>query len=284
MFYAFVHVRKTGGSTLDTILRQSFGLQHFRLRLGKKRSLHPAATAEEIRRCQRVYWQMKSISGHGVVPFSNLDTLNENVRFYTILRDPLHRCASDYQFRVDRGGLKQPFEEWIQTGFARNRHVMKLAGVESADAAIEMIERRIGFVALMERFDESLLLWKQWLDDDKLDIRYSRKNGAKHSGIKRELLSNPRQRELLQEANEEDQKLYDYVRRNVYRRQVVAYNGSLERDVREFVANNYPRPVFPRQLVSTAVRECVYKPLASKLRNKKNATAETKSDSALAAA
>ena len=175
---AFVHIRKTGGSTVDMILRQSFGAGHFRIRLGRQRSANPIATANEIRRCRWIYWKMKCISGHGIVPHSDLDSLDPSLRYFTFLREPLTRCASDYQFRVVRGGLKQPFREWIRSDIATNQQTLKIAGVPSADAAIDVLRNKIGFVGLLERFEESLVLFEKWAADPSLDIRYRAKNVA----------------------------------------------------------------------------------------------------------
>jgi hypothetical protein len=260
---AFIHIRKTGGSTVNTILRQSFGTRHFEVRLGKARSLHPVVTREEVRRCRWIYPRLASIAGHGVVPFGDLRELDGNMRFFTFLRQPLERCASDYQFRVQRGGLRQPFDEWINTGFARNRQTLKLAGVESATTAIGVLQDRVGFVGLLERFPESLIMWKKWCDTPALDIRFRRKNVAKQDTIKRQLLTDERSRAKLIAANEEDLRLYAHVVDRVFPRQIAEFGDGLDEAVQTFVDSNSPRPLYPRQLASMFVRELLYKPFSS---------------------
>lgn len=267
---AFVHIRKTGGSTVDMILRQSFGAGHFRVRLGRERSTNPIATAGEIRRCRWIYWKMKCISGHGIVPHSDLDSLDPQLRYFTFLREPLTRCASEYQFRVLRGGLKQPFREWIRSELAANRQTVKIAGVASAEAAIEMLRRKIGFVGLLERFEESLVLFQQWARDPSLDIRYQAKNVSGNSSLKRQLLSSPETLDLLREVNQEDLKLYRYVVDEHFAGLIDGYRGDLKKAVRQFRASNNPPPILPRQLGSMLLREVVYKPLANVLRNSAN--------------
>ncbi len=267
---AFVHIRKTGGSTIDMILRQSFGSSHFRIRLGRKRSSNPIATATEIRRCRWIYWKMKCISGHGIVPHSDLDSLERQIRYFTFLREPLTRCASDYQFRVTRGGLKKPFHEWVRSEIAANQQTLKIAGVPSAEAAIEMIRSKIGFVGVLERFEESLVLFEQWAKEPSLDIRYRAKNVAANSRLKRQLLSNPQTLGLLREANQEDLKLYRYVVDEHLVEATKAYQGDLKKAVGRFREANDPPPVLPRQLGSMLLREVVYKPLANMLRNPAN--------------
>ena len=267
---AFVHIRKTAGSTVDTILRQSFGVRHCRVRHGKKRAANPVIVADELQRCRWVYWGMECVSGHGIVPHSDLETLYPNIRYFTFLREPLARCASDYQFRLQRGGMTRSFDEWIETDIARNHQTKKIGGADNAETAIEILNSRMGFVGIGERFNESIVIFKRWVADPRLDIRYKSKNVAKDSSIKKRLLNNPATRAMLIAANEEDLKLYQYVRDTVFPKQIAEYGESFQDDVREFEADNDPLPVLPRQLFSILVRELVYKPLAPALRNRSN--------------
>jgi hypothetical protein len=267
---AFIHIRKTAGSTIDMILRQSFGMRHCRVRHGRRRAGRPVIAAREVRRCRWVYWGLECVSGHGIVPYSDLPALDNGMQYFTWLREPLTRCASDYQFRVVRGGLQQPFDEWINTDVARNQQTKKLAGTEDAAAAIEILEKRVGFVGLVERFDESLVMLRRWYQPRHLDIRYASKNVASDSSHKRRLLSQPATREKLADANREDLKLYQYVLEHTSPKQIRDYGAALQADVSEFVASNNPLPVLPRQLPSMLLREAVYKPLAPLLRDKSN--------------
>jgi len=267
---AFIHIRKTAGSTVDMILRQSFGVRHCCVRHGKQRAANPIIAADELQRCRWVYWGMESVSGHGIVPHSNLDTRYPGIRYFTFLREPLARCASDYQFRVQRGGMTRPFDEWIETEVARNQQTKKIGGAENADAAVDMLRTRVGFVGIVERFNDSIVMFRRWAADTRVDIRYESKNVARDSSIKKELLSDPTSRAKLLAANEEDLKLYQHVLDAVFPRQVADYGEGLARDVQQFEHENDPLPVLPRQLFSIFVREIIYKPLAPALRNRTN--------------
>ncbi|HUS40636.1 MAG TPA: sulfotransferase family 2 domain-containing protein [Pirellulales bacterium] len=267
---AFIHIRKTAGSTIDMVFRQSFGMGHCCVRHHRARAAAPVITAAELDRCRWIYRRMKTVSGHGIVPYSDLHLADPEIRFFTFLRDPIARCASDYQFRVQRGGMRMPFERWITTDIARNQQTKKLAAVEDAAAAIASFDSRISFVGLVERFNASLVLLRKWSQIPQLDIRYRSKNVAKDVSIKDRLLNGPDTREMLIEANQEDQKLYDYVAEEVYPRQVQAYGESLAADVQLFEATNAPLPVYPRQLMSMLLRELVYKPLVPVIHDKTN--------------
>ena len=268
----FIHIRKTAGSTIDMILRQSFGMRHCRVRHGRKRAGQPVVAAREIQRCRWVYWGLQSVSGHGIVPHSDLETLGANIQYFTFLREPLRRCASDYQFRVNRGGLRQPFDQWILTENARNQHTKKICGMEHAESAIEILQQRLGFVGLVEQFDASLVMLRSWYQGRSLDIRYASKNVSSDSSLKNRLLTNPTSLAQLREANAEDLKLYRYACDHIFAKQLSDYGPSLQQDLRDFQQFNQPLPVLPRQLPSMLLREVVYKPLAPLLRNRHNFT------------
>ncbi len=267
---AFVHVRKTGGSTVDTILRQSFLGRHLRVRLGPDRALNPVASAREIARCRLVYWRLRCVSGHGIVPYADLQERYPNIRFFTFLREPLARCASDYQFRVVRGGLKTPFEQWIRSEYADNQQTRKLAGVPDANLAIQMLNQRVRFVGVLESFNESLVRLARWAEPSKLDIRYRAKNVASNNSLKKRLLADPKTRAMLAAANGEDVKLYQFVVNEYLPKSRREYGPQLAEDVATFVRNNRPLPVYPRQLPSMLAREVIYKPLAPLLRDRCN--------------
>ncbi len=247
-------------------------MRHCGIRVRKSRWQQPIISAREVLRCQYIYPRLSSISGHGIVPCGDLADVFPDIRFFTFLREPLDRCASDYQFRRRRGGLKVTFEDWIQTPLARNHQTRQLCGREDANLAIAVLESRVGFVGLVERFHPSLVMFSRWCNDCRLDIRHRSKNVAHDSSIKHELLTNLNSRRQLIEANREDLRLYDYVLTQYFPRQEADFGPRLNSDVKAFEAFNVPRPVYPRQALSTLVREFIYKPLAPWLSDRQNTT------------
>ncbi len=181
------------------------------------------------------------------------------------MREPLVRCASEYQYLVERDGLKNSFDEWIESDRARNCMTRRICGEQDANKAIAVVNGWIGFVGLVERFDQSLVLLRQWLGDPVLDIRYRSKNVMRDSSLKHRLLGDAASRKKLVAANQQDIELYRYVTEQIYPEQVRRYGPGLAADVRHFGATNRrPRP-YPRQLASMLVREMIYKPLARTL-------------------
>jgi len=208
-----------------------------------------------------IYPQLSSISGHGLVPWSDVVVQQPDLRFFTFLRSPLERCASEYQNLVSRGDLRWTFESWIQSPSSRNHQVRQLCGYEDAQTAIEMIQGRLGFVGLTERFDESLVLFRRWANDERLDIRYSSKHITRDSRIRMQLLRNLETRRLLLDANREDLKLHAFVEQTLFPSQIDDYGPRFEMDVEAFAAFNVPPPVFPQQLPSMILRNVIHRPL-----------------------
>jgi hypothetical protein len=261
---AYIHVMKTGGQTMCDILRQSFPGRHCDLQV------KGVATADDLRYAKRFYPGLRSIAGHGVVPLSNLGEACGSIRFFAFLRDPVERCVSHYQYRRNKDELSD-FEPWLekfanyQTRFLSRTNSQQdpWAVAPDADRAIEAIEQRVGFVGLQERFDESLVMLRRWVDDPEFDIEYRSRNVATKSAVRKQLLGDLRTVELIRAHHAEDEKLYRYVRDTVYPRQVAQYGPGLDGDL-DALRAKLPAPqrrVVARALASVK-RGLIYKPLA----------------------
>ena len=209
----FVHVNKTGGSTVKFILRNSFGLGHCQVS-----SLDPegVCTGGDVRFARRVYFGLKSISGHHLVhPTAHID---EPILYFTFLREPLERCASHYQHvkrARRRKGKDISLEEFLALPRMNNLQVKKIAGGPDLDEAKRELAENYFFVGLVERFAQSVALLGR-LCPYKLDLRYVRLHVAKDNTAKREALADPGSRKRLEAANELDRELYAYARDELY--------------------------------------------------------------------
>lgn len=261
---ANIHVMKTGGQTMCDILRQSFPGRHCDLQA------KGVATADDLRFARRFYPRLRSIAGHNVVPLSNLAEACDSIRYFAFLRDPLERCVSHYQYRRNKDEVSE-FEPWLerfanyQVRFLCRTHTDRdpWAIEASAERAIETLERHVGFVGLQERFDESLVLLRRWVADQRLDIEYRSRNVARSTGVRERLLGDARTVSMIEAHHVHDAKLYRYVREVVYPRQVRSYGAGLAADV-EALKRRLPAPqrrVLARALASMK-RGLLYKPLA----------------------
>jgi hypothetical protein len=135
-----------------------------------------------------------------------------------------------------------------------------VAGAADADSAIRIIKDKNIFIGLTERFDESMLLLKG-LRANNLNISYRRVNVATDNTIAQKILSNESTRQMLIEANQVDQELYDFVTQELYPHYQREYGSSLEKDVAQYQQtreNNFNQ----WNLTMSRVKQfMVYKPL-----------------------
>jgi len=250
---AQIHIQKTAGQTIRAILRKSFGPAHCDLIEGHD------CLADNLKWTARCYRRPRSIAGHAVRPGPVFREHFPEARYYTFLRAPLARCVSHYQYILQRGSRYHPFREWVEAN--ADYQTRRLAGEPNGDKAIEVLETTVGFVGLVERFNESLVLWRKWTGEPGVDIGYRSVNVARSNAVKANVLASAQNRELIGELNREDEKLYRYVVEKCYPQQVAAYGDALEADVRSFeVALTAAKNWSWLGLLGKAKRDLLYKP------------------------
>ncbi len=227
----FVHMHKTGGTTVSHILRNSYGLAHCQVEPWHARWTGSPFSTHDLQRLRKIYPNLKSIAGHRITAYVDLQETGTEFKYFTFMRDPLKLCASRFQFKVNISQKKNiDFEEWIQKDWPRNHQTKWIAGEADVDKAIRIIQAKNIFVGLTERFDESMLLLKALLANE-LNISYRRVNVARDNTIKDSLLSNENTKQMLIEAQQEDLELYNYVRLELYPSFQQKYGPLLEADV-----------------------------------------------------
>jgi hypothetical protein len=278
--YAFVHIERTAGSTVNAILRRSFGTGHcdIRLPLTSRRGDRPQhqldrrvlVDAEGLRRVRRVYRHLKGIAGHNVKPYGDLSVSIPDIRFFTFVRDPAARLRSHFLNArlVDHG--PRGFDRWIAATWVHNWQTKMIAGEPNAQKAIELLSTRVEFVGLTERFDESVLMLGQWLQEPGFRPEYRRINQLRDKRLPHEVVRLHRDtryldadpaRARIQEAIAEDQKVYDFVAATIFPRQLAAYHGTLKSDLQSLQQRNRCAGRLAEPIWSSVVRNYVYKPL-----------------------
>ena len=238
---AFIHVAKTGGRTVETMLRNTFGAGFCHAE--PWRDLLPTGSAggsftvpkyeeADFRRLKRLCPWMRCVGGHAVTLWSGVDRL-QPTRYFAFLRDPLTRGASHFQFHQRSDPHPLPWDEWVQWSVHHNHQVKMFSRDCDIDQAIEAIEQRGVFVGLMERFDESLLLLQRLVAPE-LDLNYVRTNTANNGSIAGELLADPAKRAQMGEMYKLDQILYDYVQTTLFPRFQREYGDGLAQAVADF--------------------------------------------------
>ena len=267
---AIAHIHKTAGTTLSAALKAAFGGRY--CLVTSRDPWGPHLSAAEVRSMRTVYPNLEVLMGHDVRPTGDLHEAWPDLSYATFVRDPVVRCASHYQYDVQRGRVDLPFEEWITHDVSPNRQVRHLAGAHATGAdAVRLLEERVDFVGVTEHFDASLVMMAAFYGFSRL--AYVRKWSAPNDDIKRRLLDDPKTRALLEEANREDMVLYRHVLDEVLPRQEAAYGPALEADVAAFrEANGSLRPrdlyLSPRYAWYVAKWRFGYQPWVDRVRDR----------------
>lgn len=232
-----VHISRTGGSTLNHILRSSFGTRHCPVEPWDSRWGAEPFTVADLRRLRKLYPNLKSIAGHRLYGYVDLEDQGIGAAYFAMVRDPLKACASRFQHKVEHTGKDlSEFDAWIRKDWVRNRHVRAIAGTEDVRDAIRVIREKRIFMGLTERYDASMLLLKRLVAPD-LNISYEPVNVSSKRTVSQKLLSEPSYREKITEAQSADLELYSYVKEQLWPEYEQEYQGDLEADVEAFAAD-----------------------------------------------
>lgn len=224
---AFVHLMKTGGQTMRAILRKNFGAGHCDMLLFEE------TRPRDWRWIQLCYPRLASISGHGMVTgLADFEQRFPRARYFTILRNPIDRAISHYQFLLNGGHHVPAFSDWLREN--ANYMTRKLAGEINAEKAIETLEEKIGFVGFVETYDESLVMWKRWVDAPSLDITYQSVNRARSDQVRNEILTGETSREKIAALHEADLQVWNHAFSTIKERQRQEYGATLQADLEEF--------------------------------------------------
>lgn len=264
IMYAFIHIPKTAGTTMRALLRRSFGPRHLDIRPPMhKRASKAWISAEDLRKAQRVYPFLDGICGHRVTPFSGLEKRHPDLQYFTFLRDPLQRFVSDFlgshRHRLEQCS-KEDLDRFCADSEERNVQTRWLCGSENPGEAIRIMEKKVGFVGLTEQFDESLVMFSTWLDNDRLQDSYLRKNTGSGK-IAWPILEDPDLRARVEEANTADIEVYRYATKIIFPGQAKAYGPGLEQDVEALRRRNANFTESREPVWGEIKRNCIYKPL-----------------------
>ena len=229
---AFIHVAKTGGRTIELILRNTYGVGYAHAepwRQPDPERVIPKYDPEDLRRLLRIWPGIRAIGGHAVALWSDFDR-ERPVRWFAFLREPLKRAASHYQFHATTERRPRGFEDWLAWDVPRDHQVRAFSRRIDVAEAIAAIEEKQVFIGLLERFDESLLLLQRLVAPE-LRLGYRRQNIAADNTLAKDLLADPRKSELLADLHRQEFRLYDHVVNEIYPRQVAAYGPGLAEDL-----------------------------------------------------
>jgi hypothetical protein len=214
----FLHIPRTAGSTLGTILRRNFPQEQRCVRLNTLDKPF-AETLESISLEKRS--SLRLVAGH--LPYGVHRHIPRPCDYITIMRDPVDRVISVYKLILakrnhmlhdqvvrSRVSLEQYVESGMDQGQTENSQTRQLSGRQFGvvDAtSLDEAKRNLNtfaLVGLTERFEETIALLRRTFG-----LRtsfYLTKN------VLPPLEVSQRARELLQERNDLDLELYEFAR------------------------------------------------------------------------
>lgn len=259
MLYGYSHISKTGGTTLLTILRSSFGAAHCDIEpwLSKHHSF--TFDHQDLAKLYRIYPALKSVNGHHFHPYHSYEDITP-VRYYTYIREPLSRCLSEYQYQTSQRGKNWSLDDYIN-GSGSNAQCRFLSGAEDSDAAIGIVKQKNIVCGLTERFDESLLLLNKLVFSGTLNCNYQRQKSAPNQSIRNAISNDEEAIHRIKEHNSEDYKLYHFVKDSLYPQQQTQYGDSLPTDLANFRASLTQQDFNHLNIMTNRVyRNLIYKP------------------------
>lgn len=261
MLLAFIHIEKTGGTTLNQVLRRNFLFRFVDVRPLSSASDGEFRTAD-LEKYRRINPFIAAISGHAISPIHASSADWPAIRCITLLRDPAKRYVSQYLYFVRIGKCRRGFERFLEQDEFANFQTRKLAGNGNVDEAIASLKSM--FVAgAVEEFDAFLLRLRNSLRPRFLDPRYVVKNVG-DSRTATDILN--RFRFQIEERNLKDRLLYQYLIEDLVPRANANYDGDLATDLREFKERNLGFRLGIRDYLDFAVRKFYYEPVSGIMR------------------
>jgi hypothetical protein len=268
-FFAFVHIERTGGMTLNHILRRIFFLQKVEVRPFSKTS-SKIFCAKDLKRILLVNPFIRCISGHTIRALSDLRKIVPNIKFITIVRKPIERYISHYLYL--KYWLKNfySFEEFIRNQAYSNLQTKIIAGEDSYYRAKTVLSDYFWLVGTTENFNEFLMLLQKEFELKISYLNYKRQNTSlqKNAKSKNEFEKiYSKYFEDIKERNKNDIELYNYARNEISLRQKNNYGSEFEIDFKNFQSLlNQNKPKMIRSYVDYIIRKTYYEPIFGTIR------------------
>lgn len=227
---------------------------------------HGVFGARDLRASLKLNPAVECISGHAVHPYSDLDSVVDDVRYFTTLRDPVERCISAYFYGREVRNRTFTFEEHLRTESKNNIQTRWIAGEPDLEAAKQILSERVFLIGRTERLAEFVLLLANRLAGRNFVPEFRSKN-LRSSRTRAPATVVERYRDEIVARNQLDIDLVDYVETHVMPRQRELYGPTFERDLQEFedgLRQSAPGGMAP--YVDYVVRKAYYDPVMGLMR------------------
>lgn len=217
----YVHIPKTAGSTMRSLLQRNFKGRFYGFYTDRRGEF--LTDDELIELVRHIYPQKEVLSGHDIRPLQEKSVQGIDLRYVTFIRHPFSRAISLYYFEKKHSASShishKSFKEYVQQRPSHDRaitnwQVFNISSTGTFEHAKELLDDFL-MVGLVERFDLSLIRLQECLGEDYLSyIGYTRQNVSKNKQYSISNLPHDIQDELAY-LNQEDLKLYKYAKKRL---------------------------------------------------------------------
>ena len=263
MILAFVHIEKAAGTTIIHLMRHNFFLRYVDVR-PLSGEFEQIFTSKDMQMTMMVNPFLVCVGGHSVKPYSDIKERWPQVRYITLLRNPIRRYISQYVYWRDKRLKNIEFDEFLTIDWVSNLQVKKLAGSENFKLALKNLEQFF-LVGCVEQFDEFLVLLRKKLKPQDFYPYYRAHNVSNLKKIREENFS--KYYEKIAEKNRLDIELYDHVKSKIMPEQIWSYGSGFAHDVSEFKRQNAGRrPLLAKRRIDYLYRKLYLEPVTGLIR------------------
>jgi hypothetical protein len=255
-FLAFVHIEKAAGTTFIHMLRRNFFLRYLDVRPYSLAS-SGVFTARDLELSLRINPRLCAFGGHAVRPLGDLCDVFPNIRFVTILRDPVRRYISQFLYGNAVLNLKMTFEQFLADEHTHDFQTRKIAGHADLHLAKAILKERFLTVGLVEQYDQFLSILADRLEPERFICAYETRNAGSYPREEVELFGT--YESAIREVNQVDAALYRHVQK-----QLGADNGCLGRNLHSVRTMGIGDHM--KYYADGALRKAFYEPVTGLLR------------------
>lgn len=265
--YAHVAIPKTASTTLVHVLRRNFFMRFLEVR-----PFFPVServfSARDLQASLRLNPAIECISGHAIHAYSDLDSIVDDVKYFTTLRDPVERCVSAYFYGTEVRDRSFTFEEHLRTESKGNIQTRWIAGSPDLEAAKQILAERFWLVGRTENLAEFVLMLARELSERGFQPVFQSKNlRAARKEARNETPQSILERygPEIAARNQLDIDLIEHLERSILPRQRARYGPALGDDI-EALKESAQRPSRFVPALDYVVRKAYYDPVIGLLR------------------
>lgn len=230
--FSFLHIEKTAGITLHKILHQSV------LGYISPSPRYAELKTSDLAKIQKLYpFHIKGFGSHRINLHNDYAKLyNNNLFSFTFLRDPVKRYMSQCNYQSNQLGINWTIDKLITYSYFDNFQAFKLCGKREYKYAKQVLTENLDFVGLVEQFDVSLLILKQYLDLQNINYVRSNLTDLKKVNFRFEDQS-PEIKKRIIYNNQVDIDLYSFVKEELFPVHLEKFD-SIKNDLKSFQSDN----------------------------------------------